>query len=287
MKAALFYGVGQPLVVEEVPCPRPARGEVLLKVRACGICGSDIHIAYEGITPTPFQPIILGHEFSGEIAEIGEGVDGWEVGERVAASCIVSCGRCISCLSGNQQICLKRRLLGVHLNGGLAEFTRTPAENLIRLPDKIPYEEGAILTDAVATPYRAITRRGRLAPGESVAVIGCGGLGIHAVQLARIFGAALVIGVDVSSVALDRAMDRGADLVCRSDREDPVAFIQKATGGLGADLIIECVGRQETIAMAVASLRTGGRAVVVGLGSEEITTLPPTEFVRREVELRA
>jgi len=286
MKAALFYGVGQPLVVEEVPSPRPARGEVLLRVRACGICGSDIHIAYEGITPTSFQPIILGHEFSGEIAEIGEGVDTWKVGDRVAASCIVSCGKCINCLSGNQQLCLKRRLLGVHLNGGLAEFTRAPSENLIRLPDKIPYEEGAILTDAVATPYRAITRRGRLVPGESVAVIGCGGLGIHTVQLARIFGAALVIGVDVSSVALDRAMDRGADLVCRSDREDPVAFIQKATGGLGADLVIECVGRQETIAMAVMSLKAGGRAVVVGLGSEKITTLPPTEFVRREVELK-
>ena len=286
MKAALFYGVGQPLVVEEVPCPLPARGEVLLRVRACGICGSDIHIAYEGITPTAFQPIILGHEFSGEIAEIGEGVEGWKVGERVAVSCIVSCGKCINCLSGNQQLCLKRRLLGVHLNGGLAEFTRAPAENLIRLPDRIPYEEGAILTDAVATPYRAITKRGRLVPGESVAVIGCGGLGIHTVQLARIFGATLVIGVDVSSVALDRAMDRGADLVCRPDREDPVAFIQKATGGLGADLIIECVGRQETIAMAVMSLKAGGRAVVVGLGPEEITTLPPTEFVRREVELR-
>lgn len=286
MKAALFYGVGQPLVVEEVLSPRPARGEVLLRVRACGICGSDIHIAYEGITPTAFRPIILGHEFSGEVVEIGEGVDTWKVGDRVAASCIVSCGRCLHCLSGHQQICLQRRLLGVHLNGGLAEFVSAPAGNLIKLPDNISYEEGAILTDAVATPYRAITRRGRLVPGESVAVIGCGGLGIHAVQLARVCGAGVVIGVDVSDVALDRARVRGADLVCRSDKEDAVAFIQKATGGVGADLTIECVGQKKTIAMAVAALRVGGRAVVVGLGAEEITILPPTEFVRREVELR-
>ncbi|MBW1780915.1 MAG: zinc-binding dehydrogenase [Deltaproteobacteria bacterium] len=285
MKALLFYEVGQPLVVEEIPSPRPAHGEVLLKVKACGICGSDIHIAYEGITPTAFRPIILGHEFSGEVVDVGEGVDSWKEGDRVAASCIVSCGTCLHCLSGHQEICLHRRLLGVQLNGGLAEFVSVPAKNLISLPDTLSYEEGAILTDAVATPYHAITRRGKLVPGESVAVIGCGGLGIHAVQLSRIFGAGVVIGVDISNVALDRAKARGADLVCRSDREDPVAFIQEATGGLGADLTIECVGRQYTIAMAVASLRAGGRAVVVGLGSEEITTLAPTEFVRREVGL--
>lgn len=286
MKAALFYEVGQPLVVEDVASPRPAQGEVLLKVRACGICGSDIHIAYEGITPVGFRPIILGHEFSGEVAEVGEGVEEWKINDRVAASCIVSCGRCPSCLSGNQQICLQKRLLGVHLNGGLAEFVSAPAGNLIRLPDNISYEEGAILTDAVATPYRAITRRGRLVPGESVAVIGCGGLGIHAVQLARVCGAGVVIGVDVLDVALDRARAQGADLVCRPDKEDAVTFIKRATRDLGADLTIECVGRQETIAMAVASLRVGGRAVVVGLGAEEITILPPTEFVRHEVELR-
>ena len=286
MKAALFYEVGEPLIVEEVETPLAERGEVLLKVRACGICGSDIHIAYEGITPVGFRPIILGHEFSGEIAAVGEGVEEWETGDRVAASCIVSCGKCPSCLSGNQQTCLQRRLLGVHLNGGLAEYVAVPAGNLIKLADGISYEEGAILTDAVATPYRAITRRGRLVPGESVAVIGCGGLGIHAVQLARVCGAGLVIGVDVSDMALERAGARGADLVCRSDREDAVAFIQEATGGMGADLTIECVGRQNTIALAVASLKVGGRAVVVGLGADEITTLPPTEFVRREVELR-
>jgi 2-desacetyl-2-hydroxyethyl bacteriochlorophyllide A dehydrogenase len=287
MKAALFYGIHQPLVIEEVQTPAPGAGEVLLKVKACGICGSDIHIAFEGITPVPFTPIILGHEFSGEIAQVGESVDGWKVGDRVTASCIVSCGHCPSCRARNQQICFEKRLLGVHLNGGLAEFVAVPEENLIKLPDHISFEEGALLTDAVATPYRALTRRGQLKPGEKVAVVGCGGLGIHAVQLARIFGAGLVIGVDVSEIALDRAKDGGADLVCNSSREDPVTFIQEATGGAGVDLAIECVGRRNTIQMAVASLAPGGRAVVVGLGSEEILLPPPTEFVRREVSLMA
>ena len=286
MKAARFYKVGQPMIVEEIPLPRLRQGEVILRVKACGICGSDIHIVYEGVTPTAFQPIILGHEFSGEIAQVGEGVEGWEMGERVAVSSIVSCGQCLNCLSGNQQICLQRRLLGIHLDGGLAEYVAVPAKNLARLGDEIPYDQGAILTDAVATPYHSITRRGRLVPGETVAVIGCGGLGIHAVQLTKIFGAGLIIGVDVSEVALERAKAQGADLVFRAGQGDVLEAIREVTHGLGVDLSIECVGRKDTIRLSVACLRPGGRAVVTGLGAEPITILPPTEFVRREVELR-
>jgi alcohol dehydrogenase, propanol-preferring len=109
MKAARFYQVGQPLLLEEVPRPQPGPEEVLIRVKACGICGSDIHIVYEGVTPTAFQPIILGHEFSGEIAEVGEGEEGWSVGDRAAVNCIVSCGNCPHCLSGNEQICVGGR----------------------------------------------------------------------------------------------------------------------------------------------------------------------------------
>ena len=285
MKAARFYQVGQPLVLEEVPQPQPGPGEALVRVRACGICGSDIHIVYEGVTPTAFQPIILGHEFSGEIAEVGEGGEGWSVGDRAAVNCIVSCGICQNCLSGNDQICLQRRLLGIHLNGGLAEYATVPVRNLARLPNRVPFDQGAVLTDAVATPYHALTRRGKLTPGESVAVLGCGGLGLHAVQLAKLLGAGLVIALDVSEPALERARERGADVVCRSDREDPLEVIKQVTGGRGVDLSLECIGLQQTIALAVQVLRIGGRAVIVGLGSEKIVTLPPTEFVRREISL--
>jgi D-arabinose 1-dehydrogenase-like Zn-dependent alcohol dehydrogenase len=174
VKAARFYKAGQPLVVEKVPLPRPSRQEVLLKVRACGICCSDIHIAYEGITPTAFQPIILGHEFSGVVTQLGKDVEGWKIGDRVAACALLSCEKCLNCVSGNQQICLQRRIIGIHEDGGLAEYASVPAKNLAKLPDKIAYEQGAILTDALATPYHAITSGGRLIPGESVAVIGCG-----------------------------------------------------------------------------------------------------------------
>jgi len=285
MKAARFYQVEHPLLLEEVPQPQPGPEEVLIRVKACGICGSDIHIVYEGVTPTAFRPIILGHEFSGELVGIGEGGEGWKIGDRAAVNCIVSCGTCPTCLSGNEQICLQRRLLGIQLNGGLAEYVVVPARNLARLPDQVPYDQGAVLTDAVATPYHALTRRGKLSSGESVAVLGCGGLGLHAVQLAKILGAGLVIALDVSEVALNRARERGADVVCRPDREDPLEVIRQATGGRGVDLSLECIGLQHTIALAVQVLRTGGRAVIVGLGSEKIVTLPPTEFVRREISL--
>ena len=285
MRAARFYEVGKPLVVEDVPRPQPRPGEVLLKVKACGLCGSDIHIVFEGVTPTAYRPITLGHEISAEIAALGDGVDRWNVGDRVAVSCIVSCGRCESCLNGDEQLCPGRRLLGVDLDGGLAEYVCVPAGNLVALPDGISYEEGAILTDAVATPYRAIVKRGRLAPGECVAIMGCGGLGVHAVKLARIFGAGMIIGVDVSDAPLDRALAYGADRVCRADRENPVGFIKKATHGRGADLAIECVGRKKTIKAAVSCLRSGGRAVVVGLGPEAITLSAAANFVLREVQL--
>ena len=285
MKAARFHKVNHPLVVEEMPSPKPKSEEVLLKVKACGICGSDIHIVYEGITPTAFQPIILGHEFSGQVAEVGEGVTGWRIGDRAAVNCIVSCGACPNCLSGNEQICPQRHLLGIHLNGGLAEYAVVPAGNLARLPEEVPFDQGAILTDAVATPYHALTRRGRLVKGESVAVVGCGGLGLHGVLLAKLLGAGLVIALDTSPIALERAGERGADVVCRTDREDPLEVIRKATGGQGVDLSLECIGLQQTIDLAVRVLKTGGRAVVVGLGSQNMTTLPPTEFVRRELTL--
>ena len=285
MKAARFHKVNYPLVVEEIPSPEPKSKEVLLKVRACGICGSDIHIVYEGITPTAFQPIILGHEFSGEVAGLGEGVEGWRIGDRAAVNCIVSCGTCPNCRSSNEQICPQRRLLGIHLNGGLAEYAVVPAGNLARLPEEVPFDQGAILTDAVATPYHALTRRGRLVEGESVAVVGCGGLGLHGVQLAKLLGAGLVIALDTSPIALERARERGADVLCRPDQEDSLEVIKKATGGQGVDLSLECIGLQETIDLAVRVLKTGGRAVIVGLGSQPITLLPPTEFVRRELTL--
>jgi len=286
MKAARFYGVGKNLVVEEVPTPQPGPGEALVAVKACGICGTDIHIAVEGIIPTTFQPITLGHEVAGVVVEIGPGVNGVKVGDRVCIFCFLSCGHCINCQMGRPQLCLYgNKCIGVHADGGLAEYVCMPIINLVPLPESISFEHGAILTDAVATPFHAITVTAKLRAGESVAVFGCGGLGIHAIQIARLSGASLIIAVDMADVILERASRVGADVLVNASRIDPVEAIREATHGLGVDLALEMVGLAKTISQSVASLCIGGRAVVVGVGTEPIQTIPIRQFVRKEVSL--
>ena len=283
MRAARFNKVGEPLKVEVIPIPELSSGEVLVGVRACGICGSDIHIVYEGVTPTAYSPITLGHEPSGLITALGPEVEGWKIGERVAVNPFVTCGKCVNCLSGNSQVCLSRRVIGIHMEGGLAEFLKIPAQNLVRLPDNIPFDQGGISVDAVATPFHAITKRGALKVGEKVAVFGCGGLGIHGVQIAKICGASLVIAVDTIDSALERAKKVGADEVINPRREKPAEKIKEMTGGMGADLAVEFIGLKETIEQAIACLRTGGRVVIVGLGPDAISLPPPAAFVRSEL----
>lgn len=284
MKAARFHRVGSPLSLEEIAIPSPGPGQALVKVRACGICGSDIHILYEGVTPTAFTPITLGHEPAGQVAEVGPGVEDFQPGDRVAICPFITCGHCRNCREGRPQICLQRKCIGIQTDGALAEYVLVPKANLVPLPEQVPFEQGAIITDAVATPWHALTVTGRIKAGETVAVFGCGGLGIHGVKLARLAGAALVIAVDVRGPSLERAQAAGADLVINAAEEDAVQAIKKATSG-GVDLAIELVGLNVSIAQAVDVLRIGGRAVVAGLGAEPITVSPPLSFVRQEVAL--
>lgn len=166
-------------------------------------------------------------------------------------------------------------------DGGFAQYVKTPAASLVPLPEGVSFEVAAILSDAVATPYHALVARAALRQGESVAIFGCGGLGAHAVQLARALGAGAVIAVDVRPGALERARTLGADSVVNGTQEDPSKAIRRITGD-GVDLALECVGRAGTIAQAAKSLRPGGRAVVVGMGSEPINLPPPALFAWRE-----
>jgi 2-desacetyl-2-hydroxyethyl bacteriochlorophyllide A dehydrogenase len=287
MLAARFFRAGEPLRVVEVPVPRPGPQEVLVRVRATGLCGSDVHIAVEGITPTGFTPITLGHEPAGEVAEVGEGVAGWLPGDRVAVLALQSCGGCEHCVRGAMQVCSSRRIAGIHVDGGLAEFIVTPAATLVALPEQVSFDVGGIITDAVATPFHALADRAQLRAGETVAVFGVGGLGLHAVQLARFMGAARVLAVDVRTTQLERARAYGADTVVDASSDDPVAAILDATSGRGVDVAAEFVGLQRTISQAVDVLTTGGRAVIVGLGQEPIHGPPPTVFVRKEASIIA
>jgi 2-desacetyl-2-hydroxyethyl bacteriochlorophyllide A dehydrogenase len=285
MRAARFSGVGEPLTVQEVPVPEPGADEVLVRVATTGLCGSDVHIAVEGITPTPYVPITLGHEIAGTVAAVGAEAPRWAVDQRVCVFPLTFDGTCAACLAGHAEICLNRRAIGIHTDGGLAEYVAVPAQNLCALPDGVPFPQAAICTDAVITPFHALVDVARLGPGESVVILGVGGLGLHAVQIAKLAGASPVIAVDTRPSQLDRAARAGADLVVDAASQAVVEAVVAATSGIGVDVAAEFVGTQATIAQAVECLRIGGRAVVAGLGADPISLLPPTVFVRKQLQL--
>jgi propanol-preferring alcohol dehydrogenase len=174
-------------------------------------------------------------------------------------------------------------VIGIHTEGGLAEFLKIPTKNLVRLPENIPFDQGGIAVDAVTTPFHAVTKRGALKVGENVAIFGCGGLGIHGVQIAKVCGASFVIAVDAIDSALERAKKVGADEVINPRKESPVQKIKDLTKGMGIDLALEFIGLRETIDQAVGCIRVGGRVVVVGLGPDPVVLSPPTQIVRSEL----
>jgi propanol-preferring alcohol dehydrogenase len=290
MKAARFYSSKAPLKIEDVSMPKPGPGEVLLAVQAAGLCGTDLHIALEGTLPTAFQPITLGHEAAGVVAEVGAGLGPaqteWKVGDRAVAFPNIACGECYACASGREALCLKSRILGVQTDGAFAEYLLIPARMLVRLPDAIPFEIGAILTDAVSTAYHAIVCRGNIQRGETVIVVGCGGVGHHGVVWAKQRGAR-VIAVDTAAGALRRAQEAGADHLVNPAASDAPKIARALTDGAGADCALEFVGRAETVTTALKCLKRGGRAVVVGVGQERVTLPPLQAFVGNELSLVA
>jgi len=285
MRAARLYKPGEPLKMEEVPIPQVNSGEVLVEMKACGICATDVHTAVHGLVPISFSPIILGHEPSGVVVEVGADEKDWKVGDRVIALGAAICGVCSPCQEGRDSLCLSAQVMGMHRDGAFAEYFKIPARSLIALPANIPFAQGAILADAVGTPFHALTKRGNLQAGETVAIFGCGGLGIHAVQIARVCGAAKVIALDISDVALNRAKKVGADETVNVSQEKPARRVKELTGGKGVDLSLEFVGSKETIDQAIKSLKRGGRTVVVGIGGQNMEIVPPYIFVWSEYQL--
>ncbi len=285
MKAARLHKPGEPLKIEEVPIPKINPDEVLVEMKACGICATDVHTAVHGMVPVSFSPIILGHEPSGVIVEVGSFVKGWKPGDRVISFGAATCGNCSYCRQGKDSLCTSSQVMGMHRDGAFAEYFKVPARSLTALPESIPFDQGAVLGDAVATPFHALTKRGDLKAGETVAVFGCGGLGHHAVQLSKVCGASKVIAVDVSDEVLERAKRVGADETINGTREKPAKKIKELTGGEGVDLSLEFVGLNETIDQAVKSLKRGGRTVAAGIGTQNIEIVPPFIFVWSEYQL--
>jgi S-(hydroxymethyl)glutathione dehydrogenase/alcohol dehydrogenase len=280
-RAVICRELNQPVVVEEIHVDPPKRGEVTVKLAACGVCHSDLS-ATNGTLALQL-PLILGHEAAGEVVEVGEGVPHLATGDHVVSSFIYMCGECRFCAAGRPVLCVEqgkalttlpdgtlrtRDARGAQLNvfsgcGVMAEYATLHVDNLVKIDAKIPLDRAALVGCAVTTGVGAVFNTARVAPGSSVAVFGCGGVGLNVIQGARIAGAERIIAIDTLEAKLEMARQFGAtDTLLFKD--DPVKSLKKLTGG-GPDYAFECVGNGELAATAYKSIRRGGLAVVVGV----------------------
>lgn len=282
MKAVQLVEIGQPLQAREVPLPSVGPRDVLVRIKAAGICHSDVHYR-NGISPVSRLPQTLGHEIAGVIEAVGSEVTQASIGDRVCLHYLVTCGECHYCSTGNEQFCVEGKMLGKHLDGGYAEYLSVPARNAVPLDDAVSFEHGAALMCSSATSFHAL-RKGRLEPGETIAVFGAGGLGMSAIQLARAFGAMQVFAVDINPSKLELAQRYGAVPV-NASLYDPVAEIRRLTGGKGVDVAVEVIGLKRTMEQAVQSLAILGRAVMVGIADEPVAIDSYGELLCKEAEV--
>jgi succinate semialdehyde reductase (NADPH) len=298
MRAAILDAAGGGLHLEHIPVPVPGPGEVLVKVAACGVCHTDLHVI-KGEVAFP-TPCVLGHEIAGRVARLGAGVQGFSEGDQVACAFIMPCGTCRFCAQGRDDLCETffgmNRLKGTLYDGhtrlarqdgsplwmysmaGLAEYAVVPATDVFPLPAGVPLDEAAILGCAVFTAYGAVRHSADLHTGETVAIIAVGGVGMNLVQVARAFGASQIIAVDIQDEKLEMARRLGATHTVNGSKEHAVEAVRALTGGVGVDVSFEALGRAETFIQASEVLRDGGRMVAIGIAPG--TTTAPLEITR-------
>ena len=282
MKAVRLVQPGQPLTLFDIPIPAIGPDDVLVRVRAAGICHSDVHYR-AGRSPVFPLPMTLGHEVAGVVEQAGARVSRIKPGDRVVLHYLVTCGSCSYCASGNEQFCAEGKMLGHHTDGGFAEYIAVPARNALLLPDEVPFEGGATLMCASATALHAL-HRGRLRGGDTLAVIGVGGLGLSAVQLGRALGAREVYAVETQAAKRALAGQYGAVPVDPGEG-DPADQIRRLTGGRGVDVSLELIGLPLTMRQALRSVAPMGRAVVVGLCDRPLEIDTYRELLGPEAEL--
>jgi 2-desacetyl-2-hydroxyethyl bacteriochlorophyllide A dehydrogenase len=282
MKALRLVQVGQPLEAQKVQLPECGDGDVLVRVKAAGICHSDVHYR-AGVSAVGPLPQTLGHEIAGIVEKAGTQAYGLNIGDRVCIHYLVTCGDCRFCRAGRGQFCRHGSMVGKHRDGGFAEYISVPARNAVSLANEIPFEQGAVLMCSSATSFHAL-RKARLQPGETVAVFGAGGLGMSAIQLAGVFGAMDVYAVDLCDAKLELACKYGA-IPVDANRCDPVREIRRLTGGEGVDVALELIGLGQTMEQAVKSLGVLGRAVMVGIADRSMAVDTYAELLCREAEI--
>jgi propanol-preferring alcohol dehydrogenase len=283
MRAAVLEEFGSPLKVKEVEVPGIGPYEALVRVRNCGVCGTDLKIKAGKSGPAPL-PMIMGHEAAGEVVEVGSAVADFQPGDRVVVNFYITCGRCGYCRKGRDTLCEHVRQHGFNTDGGYAEYMKTPAVNLCKVPEQVSLEEACILADAVSTSYHAVTKRANIHPGMTVALIGTGGVGLHAVQMSKLAGG-WTIAVDVNEDRLALAQKLGADAVVDAREGDFHQQVRRLTDGEGVDVLMEFVANDDTLESSYRSLKRGGRLVFVGYVPGLPMQIMPHEVVRNELEV--
>jgi L-iditol 2-dehydrogenase len=291
MRAAVLRGWND-LAVEEVDVPEPGPGEVLLRVRACGLCGTDLKMvqgAFQQRGWPPSLPFVMGHEWSGEVVAIGEGLDGLELlpGDQVVAENHVGCGRCSMCRRGRYNLCETSgtpgyRLYGHTAPGALAEYAVRPAQMLHKLPDSVSPLEGALVNQGSLTVHAL--RRVEFLPGSTVAVFGPGLLGLLCAAVASASGASQIIMVGRGN-RLDLAVKMGCDEVVNYENDDPVAGVRRLTSGRGVDYVFDCTGNPQVAAQAIGAVRRGGRVAILGLTGGKQSTIDVDRLTLDEIDL--
>ncbi len=286
MRAIYFTQFGGELTVKDVPTPTPPTNGVVIEVKATGLCRSDWH-AWMGHDSDVVLPHVPGHELAGIVSAIGTGVTKFKVGDRITVPFVNGCGTCQYCTSGNAQVCPTQTQPGFTQWGSYAQYVAIENAdfNLIALPDAISFSTAAALGCRFATAFRGLTARARVQPQEWVAIFGCGGVGQSAIMIAKALGAR-VIAIDISPVALAKAIQLGADITINSSTSDALAQIRADTGD-GADVSIDALGSQTTSTQSILSLRRRGRHLQLGLllTPDGLTPEPMARVIAYELDI--
>jgi len=286
MKALVLEKYNE-FVIRESDIPELKPGWVLIKVKACGICGSDVH-GMDGSTGRRQPPVIMGHEASGIIHKVASDVVGWKFGNRVTFDSTISCGECFYCLQGDINLCDNRRVLGVSCNeyrqnGAFAEYVAVPAHILYKIPENISFEQAAMI-EAVSVAVHATTIS-KVQENDTAVVIGCGMIGLLCIQALKAAGCGKVIAIDQIDEKLELAAELGADCMIESNDPNLMALVLRETENRGVDLVLEVVGIEATVNLAIDCARKGGTVTLVGNLSPEVK-FPLQKVVTRQLKVQ-
>lgn len=284
MKALIKDSPERGATLTEIPVPRPGQNDLLVRVKAAAICGTDIHIfRWNAYASSRIRlPLLFGHEYAGEVVEVGRSVTAFQVGDRVAAETHVPCGHCYQCTTGLQHICKDMKILGVHLDGAFSEYALLPSVCAWKLDPSIPDDIGATM-EPFGIGVHALSKT--RPAGRTVVVFGCGPIGIYAQMVARMSGARRVIGVDLARERLELAGRMGTDYLLDAANTDPAREVDRITAGAGADIVVELTGNAAAAVAAARCLRRGGDLVLVGLYSEPVALDLTNDVIYKEANV--